>query len=60
MDKCQMTCGDFIDLIEAWEKGQQQKKRQNQDLNLKKAGNSSTQLESSDAYRTPTQSNMGK
>jgi hypothetical protein len=54
MEKCQMNCGDFIDIITTWEK-MQQKDRQIQDLNSKKAGS----LSDSDVYRTPT-SNGGR
>ena len=49
LDKCQMTCGEFIDLMACWESLQSKPVRQ--DLNLKKAPNSDR-----DPYLTPTQS----
>lgn len=46
-----MTCGDFIDLICAWERyNTSPLKRQNSDLNLKKARS----FNDSDSFRTPT------
>lgn len=53
LDKCEMTCGDFIDLVCAWERSTKEglEGRQNSDLNLKKAGSFA-----SDMYRTPTAS----
>ncbi|CDW88729.1 UNKNOWN [Stylonychia lemnae] len=50
MERCQMTCGDFIDLICSWESYVQSKeKRQNSDLNQKKARS----ITDSDEFKTP-------
>ena len=43
-----MNCGDFIELVAAWEKCLKERQFSNSDLNSKKAG------AESDAFRTPT------
>ena len=46
MERCHMSCGDFIDLVSHWER-RGTKERQNQDSNLKRARTEE------DMYKTP-------
>lgn len=49
LKKCGLTCGDFIELVTAWE-NLKQIERQNSDSNLKKAAN----IAENDLFQTPT------